>query len=53
MDKVVEIARSTIVGDDQSQDTNFKIKLIQGLLGTSKGEYEEAIKNGQIDAMQK
>jgi predicted secreted protein with PEFG-CTERM motif len=48
---VVEIARSAIVGDELSQDTNFKINLIQGLLETSIGEYEEAVKNGQIDLM--
>ena len=49
--EVVEIARTTIVGDDLSQDMNFKMKLMQGLLETSKGEYEEAISNGQISMM--
>lgn len=48
---VVEIARSTMVGDELSQDRDFKIKLMQGLLETSIGEYGEAIKNGQIDQM--
>ncbi|MBM2852442.1 MAG: hypothetical protein HW420_989 [Candidatus Nitrosotenuis sp.] len=48
---VVEIARTAIVGDDLSQDTNFKMKLMQGLLETSKGEYEEAISNGEISMM--
>lgn len=49
--EVVEIARTAIVGDTLSQDPNFKMKLMQGLLETSKGEYEEAITNGEISMM--
>lgn len=49
--EVVEIARTTIVGDELSQDTTFKMKLMQGLLETSKGEYEEAITDGEIGMM--
>ncbi|WP_255486623.1 PEFG-CTERM sorting domain-containing protein [Candidatus Nitrosotenuis sp. DW1] len=49
--EVVEIARTAIVGDELSQDTNFKMKLMQGLLETSKGEYEEAITDGEISMM--
>lgn len=49
--EVVEIARTAIVGDELSQDTTFKMKLIQGLLETSKGEYEEAITDGEIGMM--
>jgi len=48
---VVEIARTALVGDDLSKDTNFKIQLMQGLLETSKGEYEEGVANGQINLM--
>lgn len=48
---VVEIARKTIVGDEQSNDTNFKLNLMKGLLETSKREYKEAIENGQIAMM--
>ncbi len=48
---VVEIARTAIVGDELSQDLNFKMKLMQGLLETSKGEYEEAITDGEISMM--
>lgn len=49
--QVVEIARTAIVGDDLSNDTNFKMQLMQGLLGTSKGEYAEGVANGQINMM--
>ncbi len=49
--EVVEIARTAIVGDELSQDTTFKMKLMQGLLETSKGEYEEAITDGEIGMM--
>ncbi|TBR09959.1 MAG: PEFG-CTERM sorting domain-containing protein [Candidatus Nitrosotenuis sp.] len=49
--EVVEIARTAIVGDDLSQDTNFKMQLMQGLLGTSKDEYAEGVANGQINMM--
>jgi hypothetical protein len=49
--EVVEIARTAIIGAELSQDLNFKMKLIQGLLETSKGEYEEAITDGEISMM--
>ncbi len=49
--EVVEIARTAIVGNEISQDPNFKMQLMQGLLGTSKGEYEEGVANGQINMM--
>lgn len=49
--EVVEIARTAIVGDELSQDVNFRMKLMQGLLETSKGEYEEAITDGEISMM--
>lgn len=49
--EVVEIARTAIIGDAISQDPNFKMKLMQGLLETSIGEYEEAITDGEISMM--
>lgn len=48
---VVELARTKIVGDDLSNDKNFKMQLMQGLLATSKGEYAEGVANGQINLM--
>ena len=49
--EVVEIARTAIVGDDLSKEPNFKMNLMQGLLETSIGEYEEAITDGEIGMM--
>ena len=48
---VVEIARSTVVGDDLSNDTDFKMDLIKGLLETSVAEYGEGVQNGAITQM--
>ncbi|MGI0009137.1 MAG: PEFG-CTERM sorting domain-containing protein [Nitrosopumilaceae archaeon] len=47
---LVEITRTTVVGDEYDK-TNFKIKLIIGLLETSIAEYGEAVANGQINEM--
>lgn len=49
--EIIQEARILIVGQELSQDTTFKAKLIQGLLKTSIGEYEEGVKNGQIEMM--
>jgi predicted secreted protein with PEFG-CTERM motif len=49
--EIIQEARLLIIGEDPSQDTAFKAKLMQGLLKTSIGEYEEGVKNGQIDMM--
>lgn len=49
--EIIEQARILIVGEELSQDTIFKAKLIQGSLKTSIGEYEEGVKNGQIEMM--
>ena len=49
--KVVEIARSMVVGDELSNDPAFKAELIKTLLNTSIGEYSEAISNGVIAEM--
>ena len=48
---IIQEARILIVGNDLSQDTTFKAKLMQGLLKTSIGEYKEGVKNGQIEMM--
>ena len=49
--KIILEARILVVGEDLSQDVEFKAKLIQGLLKTSIGEYAEGVKNGQIEMM--
>ncbi len=48
---IVAIARSTIVGDELSNDTAFKAKLMQVLLETSIAEYGEAVSDGVIGEM--
>jgi predicted secreted protein with PEFG-CTERM motif len=48
---VVAIARSTVVGDELSDETAFKIKLMQVLLETSIAEYGEAVSDGVIGEM--
>ena len=45
---LVEITRATVVGDDYDK-TNFKIKLITGLLETSIAKYGTAVADGQIN----
>lgn len=48
---MIEEARGIIVGKELSNDKTFKVKLVQDLLKTSIGEYEEGVKNGQIEMM--
>lgn len=48
---VVAIARSTIVGDELSSDTDFKLELMKVLLETSILEYGEAVSDGTIEEM--
>jgi len=48
---VVTIARSTVVGDKLSDETAFKVKLMQVLLETSIAEYGEAVSDGVIGEM--
>jgi predicted secreted protein with PEFG-CTERM motif len=48
---IIQEARILIVGKDLSQNNTFKAKLMQSLLKTSIGEYEEGVKNGQIEMM--
>lgn len=46
----VALARSAVVGNEYDE-TNFKIKLIKGLLETAEVEYEEAVSGGEIKEM--
>jgi len=48
---IIQEARILVVGQELSEDTTFKAKLIQDLLKTSIGEYEEGVKDGQIEMM--
>lgn len=48
---LVEDARISVVGEELSNDNNFKMSLIQKLLGTSAVEYAEAVENGAIKEM--
>jgi predicted secreted protein with PEFG-CTERM motif len=48
---VVAIARSTIVGDELSEDPMFKTELMKVLLQTSIAEYGEAVSDGVIGEM--
>ncbi|AFS82969.1 PEFG-CTERM sorting domain-containing protein [Candidatus Nitrosopumilus sediminis] len=48
---VVAIARSTVVGDELSNETAFKVELIKVLLDTSVAEYGEAVSDGIIGEM--
>ena len=45
---VIQEARSIVVGEQQSNEDEFKIQLINTLLETAKVEYREAIENGII-----
>jgi hypothetical protein len=47
---LVQRTKATVVGDEYDR-TNFKIKLMIGLLETSIAEYGEAVENGQINEM--
>jgi predicted secreted protein with PEFG-CTERM motif len=49
--EIIQETRILIVGQELSQDTTFKAKLMQGLLKTSIIEYEEGVNNGQIEMM--
>ncbi|GKS66999.1 hypothetical protein YTPLAS73_05460 [Nitrosarchaeum sp.] len=48
---IVAIARSTVVGDELSDETAFNVKLMQVLLETSIAEYGEAVSGGVIGEM--
>lgn len=49
--QIIQEARLLVVGEELSQDTSFNVSLIQELLKTSSSEYEEGVKNGQIEMM--
>ncbi len=49
--QLIEEARNLVIGNELSSDTKFRTNLMIGLLSTSIGEYEEAVKDGQIDMM--
>jgi hypothetical protein len=49
--KIIQEARDIVIGDEHSNNSPFKAQLINGLLETSKVEYEEAIQNGEIIEM--
>ncbi len=54
IDKAKEIiseARMIVVGEDLSNDSTFKIQLINQLLETAKVEYQEAVSDGIIGEM--
>jgi len=49
--EIIQEARILVVGEELGNDTAFKAKLIQGLLKTSISEYQEGVKNQQIEMM--
>ncbi len=49
--EIIQEARNLVVGDELSQDPDFKMQLINGLLETAKVEYEEAVVDGNIEEM--
>ncbi|MFY9300639.1 MAG: PEFG-CTERM sorting domain-containing protein [Candidatus Nitrosotenuis sp.] len=48
---IVEEARTFVVGEELSNDPNFKLALIKILLKTSAAEYAEAVADGDIKEM--
>ena len=48
---IIEEARGIVVGDELSNESEFKMQLINGLLETSKVEYKEAVSSGVIEEM--
>ena len=46
--EIIQEARDIVIGEELSNDSSFKAKLINGLLETSKVEYREAIEDGII-----
>lgn len=49
--EVIQEARMIVVGDELSNDADFKMQLINQLLETSKVEYKEAVADGIIEEM--
>ncbi|MFN3655422.1 MAG: PEFG-CTERM sorting domain-containing protein, partial [Candidatus Nitrosotenuis sp.] len=48
---LIEEARLFVVGEELSNDPNFKLSLIKTLLETSAAEYAEAVSDGKITEM--
>ena len=48
---IIEEARELVVGNELSQESEFKMQLINGLLETAKVEYHEAVEDGMIKEM--
>lgn len=48
---IIEEARMAVVGEELSNDPNFKLALIKNLLKTSVAEYAEAVADGDIKEM--
>jgi len=46
---IIQEARLIVVGEELSNDSTFKIRLINQLLETAKVEYQEAVSNGIIE----
>jgi hypothetical protein len=49
--EIIREARGIVVGQELSDESEFKMQLINGLLETSKVEYNEAVVNGVIEEM--
>ena len=49
--RIIEQARSIVLGDKLSKDRNFNVKLMIDLLNASKVEYAEGVKNGKVEEM--
>lgn len=49
--EVIEVARSSVIGDELSKDPLFQVELIKDLLDTSVSEYSEAVSEGAISEM--
>ncbi len=48
---IIEETRMLVVGEALSDDPNFKLALVKGLLETSAAEYAEAVDGGEITEM--
>lgn len=48
---LVEQARTIVVGEKLSSDSNFRLDLIKELVETAESEYEEAISDGKVKEM--
>jgi hypothetical protein len=51
MKSLVEEARTLVVGDELSSDSNFRLALVRTLVETAGAEYAEAVEDGTITEM--